>query len=128
MPQRYHIGALLNIVPGALCSESGIDDVYELLGYLTGDRGLMTHQLPSAARIAEPYLIDQHPWLKDVPDHGGYIKDSDTARKWRQAMAILFGEWHEVEALPAEAWGTHDPIADLAEMVGVDRVIVVEAP
>ncbi len=117
---KFHIGDLLSISTGKLLSPTHIDGVYKILNHMTGDN-LMTHQLPNACRIAEPYLLDQHPWLKGVRPEGGM--DVPDLMSWLSAAGVEHGEWHDVEPMPAAVWGVHDPIADLVAMT--DKPIVV---
>ncbi|GAB3251842.1 DUF7736 domain-containing protein [Kineosporia babensis] len=107
----FHVGDLISVHSGRLVSPRHVDGLYDLLGWMTGDN-LMTHQLPSASRIAQPYLEDQHPWLKDVtvPD---WINSQATLEKWLSEIVPVLGEMHAVEQMPAMAWGVHDPIEDL---------------
>lgn len=48
---------LRNLTTGILHTEIG--HVYQDLGYLTGDDGLMTHMLPRVIRAIEPWLREQ---------------------------------------------------------------------
>lgn len=49
-----NIQRLRNLTTGRLHTEIG--HVYEDLGIITGENGLMTHMLPRAARAVEPWL------------------------------------------------------------------------
>jgi len=51
------IQRLRNLTTGRLHTEIG--HVYEDLGFLTGEDGLMTHMLPRAIRAVEPWLREQ---------------------------------------------------------------------
>jgi hypothetical protein len=57
---------VVTVTTGRLVSDRGIDSVYEVCGYVLGDDGLMTHQLPAASRACEPVLYAQHPWLAEL--------------------------------------------------------------
>lgn len=48
------IQRLRNLTTGRLHTE--IDHIYEDLGLITGQKGLMTHMLPRAMRTVEPWL------------------------------------------------------------------------
>ncbi len=50
------IQRLRNLTTGRLHTDIG--HVYEDLGLLTGEKGLMTHMLPRAMRAVEPWLRD----------------------------------------------------------------------
>jgi hypothetical protein len=51
------IQRLRNLTTGKLHTEMG--HIYEDLGILTGEKGLMTHMLPRAMRAVEPWLRDK---------------------------------------------------------------------
>ena len=48
------IQRLRNLTTGRL--HTSMDHIYEDLGIITGESGLMTHMLPSASRAVEPWL------------------------------------------------------------------------
>jgi hypothetical protein len=51
------IQRLRNLTTGRLHTEMG--HIYEDLGMLTGEQGLMTHMLPRAMKAVEPWLREQ---------------------------------------------------------------------
>lgn len=58
-----------------------MDDIYEDIEYITGEKGLMTHHIPNALRALEPYLrttaSDARLWNGEHdPEHSGDIKIS----------------------------------------------------
>ena len=124
-PRDFHIGDLLSVSTDRLLSPDRIGGVYSILNHMTGE-SLMTHQLPMAGEIAKPYLLDQHPWLAAVPENPP-IGGMPDLMAWLAVVAAAFGERHSVDAMPPMAWGTHDPIADLQEMIG-DKPIIVVSP
>ena len=54
---RMDIQRLRNLTTGIMHTE--IDHVYEDLGFLTGEKELMTHMLPRVMRAVEPWLREQ---------------------------------------------------------------------
>ena len=122
--ETFHIGDLLSVTTGRLVSPDGMGGVYRILNHLTGDN-LFTHQLPAACRIAEPYLLDQHPWLLgiDLPDE---LSSLDLLQEFLTSIERTHGARHSVAPMPPEAWGHHDPIADLLLLTNGKPVIVVE--
>lgn len=54
---KIDIQRLRNLTTGILHTEVG--HVYEDLGVITGEEGLMTHMLPRAMRAVEPWLREQ---------------------------------------------------------------------
>jgi len=61
--KQFDLGAILNITTSRLFTN--MDDVYEVLNYLTGD-SLFTHQLPRVMETAKPYVLSLYPQLEGV--------------------------------------------------------------
>lgn len=80
---------LRNLTTGRLHTEMG--HVYEDLGTITGERGLMMHMLPRARRAVEPWLrehvTDPRFWDgKHDPTHTGEIELPEPTKEDRVAM------------------------------------------
>lgn len=131
--RSFHIGDLLTVSDGRLVSPNHIGGVYEVVDFVTGQQH-MTHQLGRAAEAIRPWLLGQHPWLADVqftyviPDGASNEQAADIIATWLAGEAAVHGEFHEVEPMPFGGYVGRDPIAELVEMVGPDRVIAVELP
>ncbi|MCL2439102.1 MAG: hypothetical protein FWD15_01165 [Alphaproteobacteria bacterium] len=63
--KEFTLAQILNITTGYLVSDGRIDDVYDVLNFMTGD-DLMTHSLPRATEFAKPFLLKQFPQLKEA--------------------------------------------------------------
>lgn len=82
-----NIQRLRNLTTGRLHTK--MEDIYEDLGIITGESGLMTHMLPRAMRAVEPWLrahvTDPRFWDgKHDPTHTGELElpvPSDADRK-----------------------------------------------
>lgn len=112
-----------------------LDDIgklYDFLGFMTGDRGIMTHQLVPAADAIKPALLEQLPWLGDVPELTP-IPDNVTAKQhvgdYLADVCAVYGVEHDLHPAP-ETWGVHDPLDDLDAITEGKPVvpIVVFAP
>ena len=61
---KMKIQRLRNLTTGRLHTE--MQDIYEDIEFITGERGVMTHNLPNAAKAIEPWLrekvTDPHFW------------------------------------------------------------------
>jgi len=121
----FAIDDILTITTGRLLSRRHIEGVYDLLGYMTCQH-LMTHQLPRAADACAPALLDQHPQLKDVTPP----EDADEADllAWIVDAERQYGERLPVTPLAPDAWERKDAIEELCDMVGPERVVVVQMP
>lgn len=118
----FSLGQILSVSGHRLLCDMG--GVYEILNYVTGDN-LYTHQLPRACESARPWLIKQYPWLASI-DESGVTTDN-----WRDFLAeqiAAHGAELPIKPLPPEGWEAKDAIAELAEMVGSEKVIVVAVP
>ena len=118
---KINCAEALTIMQGGLMVEMG--RVYELLNYMTGDN-LYTHQLPRAARECRPALEQQMPALAVFVDQTPY-----DPKNWQEYLAearVKVGD--EFEITPLENWTHRDPLAEMVEMMGErKKVIVVEA-
>ena len=59
----FDILVVMSITTGRLLTP--IDNVYKILNFILGEN-LMTHELPTAWRIANEFLLAQHPELKYI--------------------------------------------------------------
>ena len=125
MSRDFHIGDVLSVTTGKLVSPRHVDGLYDLLGYMTGER-LMTHQLPRASDECRPEILRQHPDLErvEVPDT---VKDEATCLSWLLGISLLTGETRTIEPLIGHVG--RDPIEEACDLVGAEKVFVFpEAP
>ena len=121
MTRKFHIGTILSITDGHLLAPNKMVDVYDILNFMTGDK-LFTHQLPRAREECAPHLLQKHPQLA-VFD-GNDITTSNYQEALEKAIE-QFGEYMQVESLPPGAHRHINPIQEAKDMVGADKVIVV---
>jgi hypothetical protein len=77
-----------------------MENIYTDIEYLTGEKGLMTHQIPNASRAIEPYLreivTDARFWDGEYDTtHTGEIDIPPMDEAARNAM------WERYEAMPS---------------------------
>jgi hypothetical protein len=132
--KRFKLGDVLSITTGVLLSEDRMGGVYNILNFMTGDN-LFTHALPRAADVCKPVLLNQFPQLVNVESDPSWPKDgeaweviavADNCGELVKTLAVTFGEWFDVE--PLSEWVSRDPIAELIDMVGADKVVVAVIP
>lgn len=121
----YALADILTMTTGRLLSTRGIEAVYDITNHMTGDN-LMTHQLPRAADTCGPALLAQHPQLDGVapPDD----IDTPDLMAWIANAEREHGTHLPVTPLPVGAWEFRNPIEELCDMVGPERVIVATLP
>lgn len=124
--KSFHIGDVLSIAPGKLVSPDHIGGVYKILEWMSGEDGLMTHQLPRVSRECEPYLIRQFPELtsEDVP--AAYPGGMDDVMAYLATLYPKYGEFVDVERIPDGDHTAIDPIAEIRMMRPDLPIITVE--
>lgn len=123
--RTFDIGDIVSVTTGILMARRHVGAVYDLLGYMTGEQ-LMTHQLPRAQGQCRPHLVAQHPDLAAIevpePPEGGWTRE--TVDAWLDEISAIHGAQHPVDPLPDAQRAPQNPIEELAEMVGPERVFV----
>jgi hypothetical protein len=119
--EHFPLGSILSVTTGCLVVRDGMDGLYQILNYMTGDN-LFTHALPRASEECRPHLLAQHPSLAEVvvPEWDDLPDDRDKARAvvfdWLSEQERLYGEMLPVEPIPAEDHTVIDPISELRMM------------
>ena len=104
--KEFHVGDILSITTGRLVSLKGMDGVYEILNYMTGEI-LHTVGIPRAADDALPYLIQQLPWLVEVNKLFEELEKQEDF-DWHEVMTIVeelgkrYGITHQIYPIPQE--------------------------
>lgn len=139
MSKKYHISDLLTVTTGRLVSNRHMDGIYDILGHLSGEDGLFTHQLLRVMKEVEPWLEAQFPTLmKDSDFMVGELarldntleerpNDPANIAEWVESVRVNAGlpEWIPVYAMSEDMHTRIDPIAEAKAMFGDDRVAVV---
>jgi hypothetical protein len=104
---------------------TGVEDI---LTWMTGERRLVTSQLPRAGDECRGPLLAQHPDLAgvEVPDFGDIPDEAgQRVERWLTGQAAIYGEFREVAPLHAD---DHTPIGPLTELLMAKPGAVVTAP
>lgn len=125
--RRFHLGDILTVTTGRLVAPRHTDAVYDILTFMTGDEGLMTHQLSRAMEECQPHLLRQHPQLASVPLPERFDGEADVMA-WLSAQVATFGEYLEVAPLAPEDHTRIDPLTELAMNYPHLTVVPVEVP
>lgn len=119
----FHIGTILSITTPYLLAPNLIHDVYEILDYMTGDSNY-THQLPRVANECKPYLLEQHPALRDVDEAWLKAQNYDDGERGMKVlreivyprMIVKFGEFLPVRPIHPEDHEVVDPTEELKRL------------
>ncbi len=117
--RQFHISDILSVTSNLLLSSRHIDGVYDILGYMTGER-VFTHQIPRVSDECRQVLIALHPQLAtaDVEDVTPENHAERIAR-WVQQ----FGETLPVRKLTEDEHERIDPESEMAEMMHPGRIL-----
>lgn len=118
----FTLGAVLSVTTGKLLCDIG--EVYQILSWMTG-RDIFTHEIPSANDQCQPALIEAFPELAAI-DHSGV--NPETWKAMLTDWVDTHGPTRDVSPLGWNRLKEQSPIDTLTEMVGRDRIIVVEPP
>ena len=110
-------------ITGRIISDYGIDGVYQVLGWMAGER-LYTHQLPRVGREARPVLVALHPALELAVAESANINESNW-HDWRDILLKRHGPTIAVPQMTEDEHERIDPLSELAERVPPDRIVMV---
>ena len=123
---KFHIGDVLSITTGKMVSPTGMDGIYKILNFMTGE-DLYTHQLPRAMRVCAPHLLQQHPQLAEVQTIDTEISESDF-KLWLIEQIAMYGKELAVEPLPKDAYQPMHPVEEAIWVRGSEEgVYILEA-
>lgn len=122
--RKFHIGDVLSVITNKILPPNGIGGLYNILNYMTGT-SVFTHQLPRACEVCKPYILQQHPQLKEVD---ASEVTPENCLEWCMEQAQKFGLYLEISPLPKGVFQRKDPYTELVEMAGKERVIKCVAP
>ncbi|MGI9485424.1 MAG: hypothetical protein ACR2RF_05990 [Geminicoccaceae bacterium] len=118
----FRIGDVLSVTSAHLVSPRGMEGVYDILNFMTGDQ-LFTHQLPRAARECRPFLLEQYPALADLDETNC---GPETWEVWLAEQVERFGKALPIRPIPPHMHEFIDPLSELAEKVHPSKIIVVD--
>lgn len=118
--KTFPLSDVLSVTTEKLLSRRQMAGIYEILSFMTG-QSLFTHQLGDACDKAKPALLAQHPQLTDVQPPEGL--DRADLMAWLVEAERTHGEGLEVT--PLADWEHRDPIEDLCDKGGAEKVFVV---
>jgi len=122
-PRYFDIMAVLSVTTERLVSPNGMDDMYDILNFMTQDELLYRHQLPRACRMAAWEILKQHPPLVHVTDMVHRVCDRDQdLPDWlmslRQRIIAHFEGEDKIILEPMKEWEHKNMILEACEMMG----------
>lgn len=124
--QSFHLGQLLTITDGKMVSPNHVAGIYDLVDFVTGEKH-STHQLPRAADVVKPWLLEQHPWLAEITVPSG-LNSMEKVLGWLVGATEKWGANHDVEAMPLGMYVGREPLAEFKEMAPNAITVPVEIP
>lgn len=134
----FPLRVLLTVTTGRLLTKSkgpsnnGIGDLYELLGWMTNDSP-MSHQLPRFGDECKPWLLRWFPILERVNDKLDALDEiikllgaEKGVEAWLGGFANIMPQSFDVPRIPQDDHDKRCPIEEAVEMVGAERVVVVQ--
>lgn len=118
--REFPLADILSVTTERLLSRRHMGGIYDILGYMTGE-SLMTHQLPRAADACKPVLLQQHPQLNNVAPSQDI--DAPDLMAWLANAERVHG--NTLLVCPVSTWEHQNPIEELCDMVGPEKVFVV---
>ena len=103
---------------------NGIEQMYELLGWMTEDSPF-THQLPRFAEECKPWLLRWFPELQEITDQIELKCDAGCVQEAQNAIISRFGPTMEIGRIPRDDHEIKDPYDELVIMRGSDEGIVI---
>lgn len=135
MKRSFHLGDVLSVTTGRCVSMRGLQGLYKILEFMTGEEVWDVH-LALAMPMCKEHLLRQFPQL-DSPQMqfalgelilmlgsptGKENKESLTPG-WLSRRMIEYGEELEVESLPRDQTYLPDPKALAESLVGAEKVV-----
>jgi hypothetical protein len=135
--KRFTIRILLTVTTGRLLTEgpddNGISDLYDILGWMTGDAPF-THQLGRFAEECKPWLLRWFPELtpcgvnRSLEDLDRWlgadqIEGGEAIRMWLRELKVMFPnlkDGYDVPRIPQDDHEKKDPYDELVAMRGTD--------
>jgi hypothetical protein len=120
----FPTGDVISTATGFLVTRNGIGGVYDVLNWMTGE-SVFTHQIPRISREARPVLLAAHPDLALAYEEAKLV----TRDNWGRVLETWIDRYGETIAVPKFGTDEHksiDPVSELARMVPIEKIIVVQ--
>ncbi len=97
LARQFHISDVLSVTTRRLFSQRGMDGVYDICEFVTGNPDISTIGLEQTSKFARLEVLDQHPQLASVTLPEFSEDDNQETRKiiisgWLEKQSRVFGE------------------------------------
>ena len=123
MSKVFPTSDVLSTISGYLVSPRGIDCVYKVLNYMTGE-GVFTHQLPRISEEARVAVLALHPHLQAPIDDAKTVT-RENWREWIERWENEIGPTISVPKMTNEQHEYIDPMSEAAQYFPPDKIKVV---
>lgn len=121
--KEFPVSSVLMVATGRLLYDDGMDEIYEILNFMTNDN-LLTHQLPRAFKECKPHVLKRYPAMKaasaELSEKLDGVNDTETKRQilteWLAVQTAQFGKMLKVEQIPTEEHAVKDPLSEPIEV------------
>jgi hypothetical protein len=123
----FHLADVISAYTGVLASPRGMEGIYDILDFLTGD-SLVRHHLPTAADFCKPFIEKQFPDIakidggslsKQVKMAKGSGKEDQAFKTWLNNQVQAYGETVSIRPLtPEEKTGFGAYMVDNSLLLG----------
>ena len=124
--KTFGVADILTHTTGRLLTPIG--DVYLFLEWVTGEQGVMTHQLPRLSREVTPFLEKTFPDLAAIDIADVPISSQADVDALMDRLAVDHGTHRDVPRMPAVDHTHIDPLTELKMLKPDAEVIVVQVP
>jgi hypothetical protein len=113
----FPIDEILTVTTGRLVAHRGMDAVYEILNFLTGEN-LYTHQLVRAAPICAKFILQVYPELAKISTTDldellkKYSDPKQAVNEWVEEIRKENRDSYELMPLPVGMYQAMNPISE----------------
>jgi hypothetical protein len=119
------LGVVVSAATGTFIAREGFDAFHKFIEFMTGDNPVWTHQIPRILNECREPLFEQFPWMRDINFPEGF-DDEASAWSFLDELEATHGATVTVTQLTPNQFRVVDPIQEAVDMMGADRVIVIQ--
>lgn len=127
LKREFELGTILSVVTGKNLSKAGLDDVYEIVGFISGDPDIETLALTMQLEQAKNIVLQQHPDLTTVqlPNFTDNLTNKDKyeiLQDWLEAQTRKYGVSRTITPHPVGLALSHEEQFDYARSINPNLI------